>query len=97
MKDITWKHVVIAVAFLGAFVALAVSGKDSGALVAGVLALAGGLGWLGSQVASAKTQANGNLDLAGLVREQGGHIREMASMLAQMQPPVEDVRPVSPA
>lgn len=102
-----WQLVTIVIAGLGAFSALAIFGKDTGALIAGALAILGAFGYTAREVSSAKqdlaavkTQTNGNnSELVSLLRSSLANQHGLAEMLATMQPTqaTEDLRPISPA
>lgn len=86
MKDLGPTHkTVIIVAFLAAMVTLALTGRDTAALVAVGTAVLAGIGVSLGQQQAVKEQTNGNTTkLLEMVEAQG-------QMLAKMQPvPAED-------
>lgn len=97
MKELTWKHVTIILAFLGALVFLTAADKETGAFVAIGVAILGGLGLVAVQSAQAKEQTtvvkeqtNGNLSrLVDVIEAQG-------KMLAAMQPAAPDAAEWTP-
>lgn len=87
MKDLSWKHVVVVVAFLGAIVALQLAHADTSTVVVIGLAVLGGIGLVAVQNArqsettqQVKEQTNGN-QVRMLEMLHG-----MAQQLANMQP-----------
>lgn len=93
MKDLSGTHkTIIIVAFLVALVALTFLGKDTAALVAVGAAILGGIGISVAQGTQTIQQTNGALKekdkaFQELAQETQKHMREMAEMLAKMQPP----------
>jgi len=88
LKDLTWKHVTVAVAFLGAVVALQLAHADTTTVVVIGLAILGGVGLVANQNAhqtettqQVKEQTNGN---QARMLEM---LHAMAQQLAGMQPP----------
>jgi hypothetical protein len=75
---------IVIVAFLAAIVALAMTGRDTAALIAVGTAVLAGLGLSLGQQQAVKEQTNGNTTkLLEMVEAQG-------QMLARMQPPPAD-------
>lgn len=85
MKDLSWKLVVVIVAFLESVVVLTMTDHDTGAFIAVGLGVLGGLGLIVNQVAGAreqttavKEQTNGNTSrMLDILEAQG---RMLASM-----------------
>lgn len=79
MKDLTWKHVAIALGFLACVTGLAIAHADTSATVLVGMAVLGGLGWVGQKAAenvatttAVKEQTNGNMSkLLQMVEAQG--------------------------
>lgn len=89
VKDVTWKHVAIILAFFGVIAVLAITKNETGTFVLVGMGILGGLGLVAVQAAGAKEQTTA-------VKEQtnGNHGRMLdileaqGKLLAQMQPPV---------
>lgn len=96
MKDLTGTHkTIIIVGFLGSLVALSYLGKDTAALVAVGAAILAGLGFSVAQGAQTIQQTNGALKekdkaFQEFAKETSQHMRELADMLAKMQPPPKE-------
>lgn len=94
MKDLRWPHAVLMSTVLLVLGGLAYTGKDSAAVIGGVLAVLGAMGFLVKQQAEVKEQAtaikeqtNGNTAvLVEVIREQQRQIVNLAHMLADMHP-----------
>jgi hypothetical protein len=113
MKLTGWQLVAVIFAGLGAFVALALFGRDTGTFIGGALAILGAFGYTAREMSSAKqdlaavkVQTNGNnSELTSLLRESHSTVKELAGLLASMSPSpqvidgtvVDDPRPASPA
>jgi type II secretory pathway pseudopilin PulG len=63
LKDITWKHVVVILAFLGLVAAMVSGGKDTAVLLVVGMAILGGIGVIAAQQASSSKSTE-------VVREQ---------------------------
>lgn len=98
MKDFSWKHVIVAVAFLGCLTAVVLSKVDSGPIIMVGMAILAGIGWAGTKATEAKAettfvreQTNGN------THKMLGMLESMANQMASMQPsppaPTEDEKP----
>lgn len=83
VKDITWRHVIVIVAFLAALCALSITGHDTGAFVAIGAAILAAMGLIATNTATVKNQVNGNST------EMLAMLREMSQQLARMIPPPE--------
>lgn len=87
MRDLTWKHVTIIVAFFATIAVLKLSGSDESSFILVGMGVLGGVGLIAvqtgqakEQVTAVKEQTNGNLArLLDMLEAQG-------RMLAQMQP-----------
>lgn len=93
MKDLTGTHkTIIVCAFLAALVALAFMDKDTAAVIAVGTAILGGLGFSLAQSSQIKDNTNGALKAKDEMFQKFAestqqNMREMAEMLAKMQPP----------
>ncbi len=97
MKELTWKHVAVIVAFFGAVVILAVTKNETGSLVLVGMGIFGAIGLGVAQVSGAKEattavkeQTNGNWSaVLGILERQG-------QMLAAAHPPAITMEPFIP-
>lgn len=80
VKDLTWKHVIVIVAFLAALSVMTIAEKDTGVFVFVGLAILAGVGIIAQNTAAVKSQVNGQ------VTELLSMVREMSQRLAQMTP-----------
>lgn len=86
MKDLRWPHVVVVLGALGVLGTLAFFDKDSAAVITGVLALLGVMGFVAYQqqeikahVETVKTNTNGNnAELMELVKKLQQENKELA-------------------
>lgn len=85
--ELTWKHVIIAVAFLGCVTAVVVAKIDSGPVVLVGMAILAGIGWVGTKATEAKAETS-------VVREQtNGNTTKMLSMLESMANQMATMQP----
>lgn len=95
MKDLTAIHkTIIIVAFLAAIVALSLLGKDIAALVAVGASILAGVGISVAQGSQIQQQTNGAMKAKDeafeqFARDTTRHMRELADVLARMQPPAD--------
>lgn len=91
MKDLSWKHVIIACAFLGCLTVVVLSGVDSGPVIMVGMAILAGIGWAGTKATEAKAETTA-------VREQtNGNTTRMLQMLEGMAHQMASMQPLPPA
>lgn len=94
MKDLRWPHVAVVLGAFGVLGTLAFFGKDSAAVVTGVLALLGVMGFVAYQqseikahVETVKSNTNGNIST--LMETIDRLQRENTELALRVQPPSE--------